>query len=80
LTFHRTSPNNYEHYDTLTIVQYNSSGKVTANDSYNFNKAFPAQPTPSGWGNNLGVQFQMDIGSAGAQMQEWVDRVTLTTW
>jgi len=61
-------------------VQSNSAGKVTANHSYGFNKAFPTQLTPPGWGDDLGVQFLMDIGSAGAQMQEWVDRVTLTTW
>jgi hypothetical protein len=80
LTFHPTSPNHYEPYDQLTIVRHNSAGKVTANHSDGFNKPFPAQLTPPGWGDDLGVQFQMDIGSAGAQMQEWVDRVILTTW
>jgi len=79
LNFHRTS-DKYEHYDNLTIVQYNSSGKVAANNSYTFNKAFLSQKTPAGWGDDLGVQFQMDIGHSGAQMQEWVDLVSLTVW
>jgi hypothetical protein len=64
----------------VTMVQYESSGKVSRNNSYRFDKAFPAQATPPGWGDDLGVRFQMDIGSAGAQMQERVDRVTLITW
>lgn len=80
LMFHRTSPDNYEHYDSLTIVQYNSSGKVTAINSFSFNQAFPSGLTPSGWADDLGIQFQMDIGSTGTQMQEWVDRVSLTVW
>jgi hypothetical protein len=38
---------------------------------------------PSGktsWGDNMGVQFQIDIGKKGMEMQEWVDKVTLTVW
>jgi hypothetical protein len=79
LNFHRTS-DTIEHYDNLTIVQYKGSGKVAATNSYMINKAFPSGMTPPGWGDNLGVQFQMDIGATGAQMQEWVDQVTLTAW
>jgi hypothetical protein len=48
LTFHRTSPNHYEHYDQLTIVRHNCAGKMTANHSDGFDKAFPAQLTPPG--------------------------------
>ena len=80
LQFHRTSPNMYVHYDNLIIVQYNQSGRIAATNVYGLNRAYPSQATPPGWGDDLGVQFQMDIGSQGAQMQEWVDQVTLTAW
>jgi hypothetical protein len=79
-TFHRTTPDNLEHYDSLTMVQYNSNGSVASNRTYNLNLAYPSGPTPVGWTDNLGVQFQMDIGAKGATMQEWVDLVTLAAW
>jgi hypothetical protein len=78
LQFHRTSPNLYVHYDNLAIVRYNSAGKVVADNSYALNREFPSGETPPGWGDDLGVQFQMDIGPEGAQMEEWVDEVSLT--
>ena len=79
-TFHRTTTDNQEHYDSLTMVQYNSNGSVASIKTYNLNVAYPSGPMPAGWTNNMGVQFQMDIGPKGAAMQEWVDRVTLTAW
>ncbi len=79
LSFHRTS-DTYEHYDQLTIVQYNSNGAFAAMNTYNFDRTYPSQLTPPGWSDDLGVQFQMDIGSVGTQMQEWVDMVNLTAW
>ena len=80
LRFHRSSPNMYVHYDNLTMVQYNQAGRPVASNRYVLNLAFPSAPTPLGWGDDLGVQFQMDIGPNGAQMQEWVDEVSLTAW
>ena len=60
LTFHRTS-DTYEHYDKLTIVQYDSNGAYQATTTYPLNCTFPSQLTPPGWGDDLGVEFQMDI-------------------
>jgi hypothetical protein len=79
LAFHRTA-DNYEHYDSLYIAQYNSSGRLVSQHTYRFDQALPSGQTPPGWGDNLGVQFQMDIGASGARMQEWVDEVSLTAW
>ena len=75
--FHRTSPDNSEHYDSLTIASF-GSGRPSMK-TYNFNLAFPSAPMPSGWTDNMGVQFQMDVASTGTTMEEWVDEVTLTT-
>jgi hypothetical protein len=77
--YHRTN-DNYEHYDSLTIAQYTMKGKLQSSQTYNFNMAYLAGPLPTGWGDNLGVQFQMDIGPNGTSMEEWVDEVTLTAW
>jgi len=77
--FHRDSSGN-EHYDSLKIAQYNgqNSNRIVSSSTYSWNLSYPSGPTPAGWTDNLGVQFQMDIGSQGAEMQEWVDEVTLT--
>jgi hypothetical protein len=81
MTFHRTTGDKYTHYDKLAIVQYKSDGKtIAANNTYWFNKALPSGKNPAGWSDTIGVQFQMDIGRKGAQMQEWVDQVSLTAW
>jgi hypothetical protein len=80
MSFHRSAPDNYQHYDKLSVTQYNARGRLVSSRSYNLNRAYPSGVTPAGWGDNLGVQFQMDIGAAGAQMQEWVDQVSLTAW
>lgn len=76
-TFHRNSSGN-EHYDSLKIVQYGKGG-ATVSRTYSWGVSYPSGPTPAGWTDNMGVQFQMDIGPSGAEMQEWVDQVTLTT-
>ncbi|MFZ3211443.1 MAG: hypothetical protein WA188_07990 [Terriglobales bacterium] len=75
--FHRDSSGN-EHYDSLKIVQYNNK-RGGVSKTYSWNLSYPSGPTPAGWTDNMGVQFQMDIGPSGAEMQEWVDEVTLTT-
>ena len=79
LSFHRTS-DGLEHYDSLYIGHYNSHGRLAGHNRYNFNRTFSSAALPPGWGENLGVQFQMDIGPTGTTLQEWVDQVSLTAW
>jgi hypothetical protein len=80
LNFHRSTPDNFEHYDSVTIEQYNSKGRPASKKTYNWNIVFAPGPLPAGWGENLGLQFQMDIANTGASMTEYVDGVTLTAW
>jgi hypothetical protein len=81
LNVHRTAADQAVHYDNLTVAQYTPNGSnVVSWNWYGLNQAYPSQPKPAGWGDDLGVQFQLDNGSQGAQMQEWVDKVTLTAW
>jgi hypothetical protein len=78
--FHRSTPDKQEHYDSLTLVQYNSNGSIASNKTYTVNLAYPSAPLPAGWTENMGVQFQMDIAGKGATLQEWVDQVSLTVY
>lgn len=56
------------HYDSLTVdgVQYV------------LNLTEPSGPLPPGWSDNLGVQWQLDTGSAPLSFNEWIDSVKLT--
>jgi hypothetical protein len=47
---------------------------------YSVNVQKPAGSTPPGWGDNLGVQFQLDLNGAGGTLNEWIDAVKLTAW
>ncbi len=78
LTFHRT-PDTLVHYDSIKVDQSASKGAVNLY-SYNINLTEGSGPLPAGWNENLGVQFQMDIGSSGSTMNEYVDEVALTAW
>jgi hypothetical protein len=78
MTFHRTTDDNYMHYDDLVIVKTDSQRRAVSTNTYHFSKAMPSGKT--GWQDNTGVQFQIDIGKDGMEMQEWVDKVSLTSW
>jgi hypothetical protein len=45
---------------------------------YNLNQTQPAKNL--GWGDNAGVQWQLDVNASGAGYHEWVDRATFTMW
>jgi hypothetical protein len=75
-TLHR-DPSGNEHYDSLQILEYQYSNRRPTSTTYSWNLSYPSGPTPPGWTDNMGIQFQMDIGARGAEMQEWVDEVTL---
>jgi hypothetical protein len=80
LTFHSSSLGRYQHYDSLSIVRYNSNGKVASNQRYKWGITVGSGPMPAGWSENMGLQFQMDIAGGGANMTEYVDGVTLKAW
>lgn len=65
-TYHRNR--NKVSYDRLSVDGVTARINVDASSG----------PLPAGWGDNLGVQFQLDIGANGGQATEWVDMVTLT--
>jgi hypothetical protein len=78
--FHSSSQDHFEHYYNLTITQYDSRGRTVSNKMYNWNIVLASGALPAGWGEDMGLQFQVDIANAGTSMTEYVDRVTLTAW
>ncbi len=64
---HRTSDQQM-HYDSLTLDGIQNT----------LNVAEPSGPLPTGWTDNLGVQWQMDTGSGPLTTSEWIDNVKLT--
>jgi hypothetical protein len=46
--------------------------------SYAVNQTQPAKYLA--WGDNLGVQWQLDVNASGTGYHEWVDNAKLTIW
>ncbi|MGI9103845.1 MAG: hypothetical protein ACR2IF_15505 [Terriglobales bacterium] len=86
--FHRSARKQQPmmYYDSLTLVQYDANDNAVYNVTYTLNTGEPAGPEPSGWSDNMGVQFQLDLnGNSGASgypsaVTEWIDQVKLTAW
>jgi hypothetical protein len=68
------------HYDSLKITEYDSDHVtlISGPTTYTLGLTAVPGPLPSGWGDNLGVQFQSDLNSLGGSYPMWVDQVTLT--
>ncbi len=74
-------------YDSVRIIEYGGSrNTITSDHTYTVNSVQRAGPLPSGWSDQLGVQFQIDLnGQANTSgypnaISEWLDKVTLRTW
>ncbi len=77
--FHRTG-DKMEHYDTVSIQHYDSSGTNQIEGSTTpINIALNSGPLPGDWTDTLGVQFQLDLNGSGTYSTV-VDQVTLTAW
>ena len=76
LKVHRgTGTDTNMYYDSLTIQP---QGRWAT--TYYLRSAQPSGPLPSGWGDNLGVQFQLDLGANPGELHEWIDQVSLTAY
>ena len=67
--YHRT-PDTLMHYDWLAVD----------GDWHQLNWAEPSGWLPSGWGDDMGVQWQLDTASAPLAFHEWIDKVNLKIW
>jgi hypothetical protein len=86
--FHRAArgANKNQYYDNFRVVQYDANNNVVSNRSYSLGLAYGSTALPSGWNDNMGIQFQLDLnGQAGVNgnpttTSEYVDKVSLTAW
>ena len=74
-------------YDSVRIIEYGGfRNTITSDYTYTVNSVQRAGPLPSGWSDQLGVQFQIDLnGQANTpgypnSISEWLDQVTLRAW
>jgi hypothetical protein len=51
---------------------------VVDGKSYPVNRSYSAKYLA--WGDNTGVQYQLDVNATGGEYQEWIDKSTLTIW
>jgi hypothetical protein len=64
---HRSS-DQMMHFESLTLDGVKN----------NLNLKQPPGPLPYGWGDDMGVQWQLDTGAAPLTFAEWIDNVTLS--
>ena len=78
----RFTPNAWHHIqwylERVSSTQYKYVTLVVDGQAHTLNRTFTANPT--NWGDNLGVQWQLDENSTGTALNEWVDKVTVTIW
>ncbi len=65
--YHRTTDTKM-HFDSLTVDGVYHAVNMTE----------PSGPMPSGWTDNMGVQWQLDTAASAQSFHEWVDKVKLT--
>ncbi|MGI9103702.1 MAG: hypothetical protein ACR2IF_14785 [Terriglobales bacterium] len=89
-----THPYGEMSFNSFHVVEYAADNTtITSDYTYNMNLVTGAGQLPSGWGHQMGVQFQMDFNgsattgrshgkkaTAPSSMTEWVDQVSLTVW
>ena len=64
-----TNPSAHQYtYHTLVVDGHSYTVNITHNAKY------------LAWGDNLGVQWQLDVNSSGQGYHEWIDQATLTVW
>jgi hypothetical protein len=67
-------------YNSLAVTHFYHDGRKPKYHLYPvfLSGGTTAEPTPPP--DNLGVQFQIDLGPNGGQVPMWVDKVNLTAW
>ena len=67
-----------EYDEVLNGTQYRYDTLVLDGTGYALNQTWNTNPT--GWPDQVGLQFQLDEDPSGTPLHEWVDKVTLTMW
>lgn len=80
---HAFSPNTWHHiqwYITNDTNAHNYTYRVLVVDGQPHTINTTRNAGRTGWGDNLGIQWQLDVNSSGAGYHEWIDKGTLTIW
>jgi hypothetical protein len=77
------SPNTWHHIQWYMTTntgghQYTYVTLVVDGNSHPINQTHNARNLH--WGDNLGVQWQLDVNASGQGYHEWIDNVTLSIW
>jgi hypothetical protein len=83
LTCTKFSPNTWHHiqwYMTTNTSAHTYTYVTLVIDGSGHSINYTGHALYNGWGNNLGVQWQLDDNAAGGGYEEWTDKSTLTVW
>ncbi len=80
---HAFSPNTWHHlqwYITNDTNAHNYTYRVLVVDGQSYSLNITRNAGTTGWSDNLGIQWQLDVNATGAGYHEWIDKGTLTIW
>ena len=80
---HAFSPNAWHHiqwYITTDTNTHKYTYKVLVVDGKSYSLNITRNAGRTGWNDNVGIQWQLDVNSTGAGYHEWIDKGTLTIW
>jgi hypothetical protein len=80
---HNFTPNTWHHIQWYITTDTNAKKYtyhvlVVDGQSYTLNTTRNAART--GWGDNVGIQWQIDVNASGTGYHEWIDKGILTIW
>ncbi len=77
------SPNTWHHiqwYETTNTNSHQYTYVTLVVDGHSYPVNVTRNARNLGWGDNLGVQYQLDVNASGEGYHEWVDKATLSIW
>ena len=79
----RFSPNTWHHvqwYMTTNTSNHSYKYVQLIVDGHSYNVNITRYAKYLAWGDNIGVQWQLDVNASGQGYHEWIDQATLTYW
>ena len=80
---HAFSPSTWHHiqwYITTDTNAHKYTYKVLVVDGKSYSLNIVRNAARTGWSDNVGIQWQLDVNATGAGYHEWIDKGTLTIW
>ncbi len=83
ITCSKFSPNSWHHiqwYITTNTGSHTYTYKVLVVDGHSYTVNITHSAKNLHWGDNIGVQWQLDVNATGQGYHEWVDSASLAIW